>query len=175
MVPSRGLGSKFPGMVVLAGALQDWSIPLVVATAVFLAFLLWRIRPFVGGSGGGAGREALRAAQDRVEAAKTEPERALALCDAAELMRAGEARGMYLRAMRADPASADVVARAVAGLTRRPRALESLLWRYLASRPWTDAKDATRAALDALRSLYEGPLKSAVKAKAMAHARDAFL
>jgi len=152
---------------------EDWSIPLVVATAVFLAFLLWRVRPFIGGRGAGAGREALREAQTRIEAAKTEPERATALCDAAELMRAGEARGMYLRAMRADPASAEVVARAVAGLARRPRALESLLWRYLASRPWIGSKESTRAALDALRVLYEGPLKNATRAKAMAHARDA--
>jgi hypothetical protein len=87
-------------------------------------------------------------------------------------MRAGEARGMYLRAMRADPASAEIVGRVVAGLAGRPRALESLLWRYLASRPWTDSKEATRAALDAMRVLYEGPLKSAVRAKAMGHARD---
>ncbi|HEX3344549.1 MAG TPA: hypothetical protein VHS09_08235 [Polyangiaceae bacterium] len=153
--------------------MEDWSTPLVIATAVFLAFLLWRIRPTFGARGGGAGREALRQAQARVEAAKTEPERALALCDAAELMRAGEARGMYLRAMRADPASAPIVERAVAGLARRPRALESLLWRYLASRPWTESKEATRAALDALRALYEGPLRNAVRAKAMANARDA--
>jgi hypothetical protein len=154
---------------------EDWSIPLVVATAAFLAFLLWRMRPFIGGRGAEAGREALREAQARIEAAKTEPERATALCDAAELMRAGEAKGMYLRAMRADPASAEVVARAVAGLARRPRTLESLLWRYLASRPWTGSKEATRAALDALRVLYEGPIKNTVRAKAMAHARDAVL
>jgi hypothetical protein len=152
---------------------QDWSLPLVAATAAFLALLLWRVRPFFGGAGGRAGREARRAAQARVEAAKTDPERALALCDAADLVRAGEARWMYLRAMRTDPASAEVVARVVSGLARRPRTLESLLWRALSSRPWTESKDATRAVLDALRALYEGPLKSAVKAKAMANARDA--
>jgi hypothetical protein len=163
-------------MVVLASAVEDWSVPLVVATAAFLALLLWRLRPLIGrGRGAGAGREALREVQARIEAAKTEPERAVALCDAADLMRAGEAKGMYLRAMRADPASVPVIERVVAGLARRPRTLESLLWRYLASRPWTDAKDATRAALDALRVLYEGPLKNAVRAKAMAHARDALV
>ena len=155
--------------------MEDWSIPLVVATAAFLALLLWRMRPFIGPRGAGAGREALREAQTRIEAAKTEPERATALCDAAELMRTGEAKGMYLRAMRADPASAQVVERVVAGLSRRPRTLESLLWRYLSSRPWTGSKEATRAALDALRVLYEGPLKNTVRAKAMAHARDALL
>lgn len=155
--------------------MEDWSIPLVVATAAFLALLLWRTRPFIGPRGAGVGREALREAQTRIEAAKTEPERATALCDAAELMRTGEAKGMYLRAMRADPASAKVVERVVAGLARRPRTLESLLWRYLSSRAWTDSKEATRAALDALRLLYEGPLKNTVRAKAMAHARDALL
>jgi hypothetical protein len=154
--------------------LETWSTPLIVATAAFLALILWRVRPsFGGGRGAGASREARREAQARIEAAKSEPERATALCEAAELMRAGEAKGMYLRAMRADPASAEVVARAVAGLTRRPRTLESLLWRYLAARPWSDSKDATRAALDALRALYEGPLRNSVRAKAMAHARDA--
>lgn len=155
--------------------MEDWSIPLVVATAAFLALLLWRMRPFIGGRGPGAGREALREAQTRIEAAKTDPERARALCDAAELMRAGEAKGMYLRAMRADPASAEIVGRVVAGLGRRPRTLESLLWRYLASRPWTGSKEATGAALDALRVLYEGPLKNTVRAKAMGHARDALV
>jgi hypothetical protein len=153
--------------------LEDWSIPLVAATAAFLALLLWRVRPFIGGRGGEGGREALREAQARIEAAKTGPERALALCDAADRRRAGEAKGMYLRAMREDPASPAVVARAVAGLSHRPRALESLLWRYLSNRPWSESKEATRAALDGLRVIYEGPLKSAVKAKAMAHARDA--
>ena len=155
--------------------MEDWSIPLVVATAAFLALLLWRMRPFIGGRGPGAGREALREAQTRIEAAKTDPERARALCDAAELMRAGEAKGMYLRAMRADPASAEIVGRVVAGLGRRPRTLESLLGRYLASRPWTGSKEATGAALDALRVLYEGPLKNTVRAKAMGHARDALV
>jgi hypothetical protein len=156
-------------------AVEDWSIPLVVATAAFLALLLWRTRPFIGGRDTAAERAALREAQARIEAAKTEPERATALCDAAERMRAGEAKGMYLRAMRADPASAQVVERAVAGLAGRPRTLESLLWRYLSSRAWTGSKEATRAALDALRVLYEGPLKNTVRAKAMAHARDALV
>jgi hypothetical protein len=153
---------------------ETWSTPLIVAIAAFLALLLWRIRPRMGWTAPGriAGKE-IREAQARVEAAKTEPERAMALCDAADLMRGGGAKATYLRAMRADPASAEVVARVVSGLSRRPRTLESLLWRYLATREWTGSKEATRAALDALRVLYEGPLKNAVRAKAMGHARDA--
>src|SRR5450755_3147915 len=33
---------------VRTAAVEDWSIPLVVATAAFLALLLWRMRPFIG-------------------------------------------------------------------------------------------------------------------------------
>jgi hypothetical protein len=153
---------------------ETWSPPLIAATAAFLALLLWRIRPRVGwGMGGGAGREARREMQARVEAATTDAERAIALCDAADVMGTRDARGMYLRALRADPRSPAVVVRVVAGLSGRPRTLESLLWRYLATTPWTESKDATREALDALRVLYEGPLRNAVRAKAMANARDA--
>jgi hypothetical protein len=154
--------------------MQDWSIPLVVATAAFFAVIVWRVRPFVAwGRGRGSNRDALREVQARIEAAKTEPERALLLCEAAEHMRTGGARGMYQRALRADPASVNVIERMVVGLAHRPRAVESLLWRHLSTIRWTESRDATRAALDGLRVLYEGPLKNAVRAKAMANARDA--
>jgi hypothetical protein len=152
--------------------MQDWSIPLVVAAVAFLAFVLWRVRPFVEWGGRGAHRQAQREAQTRIEAAKSEAERAVVLCDAAEQMRLGEAKGLYQRAMRADPSSAQVVERVVAGLSHRPRALESLLWRRLGATPWTRSREATRAALEALRVLYEGPLRNAVRAKALANARD---
>jgi hypothetical protein len=153
---------------------ETWSTPLIAATAAFLALLLWRVRPRLGwGVDRVLGGEALRETQARIEAAATDAERALALCDAADLRGAAHARGMYLRALRADPASAAVVERVVAGLSRRPRALESLLWRHLATTPWTESKDATRAALEGLRVLYEGPLRNAVRAKALTHARDA--
>jgi hypothetical protein len=154
--------------------MHDWSVPLIVATAAFLAVLVWRVRPFVAfGRGGGATAEALREAHARVEAATSDADRAVALCEAAALVGPRGARGLYLRAMRADPTSVNVIERAVAGLSRRPRALESLLWRHLASTPWTSSREATRAALDALRVLYEGRLRNAVRAQAMAHARDA--
>ena len=83
--------------------METWSTPLIVAIAAFLALLLWRIRPRMGWTAPGriAGKE-IREAQARVEAAKTEPERAMALCDAADLMRGGGAKATYLRAMRAD-------------------------------------------------------------------------
>lgn len=154
--------------------MQDWSIPLAVATAAFLAVLVWRVRPLVGGAARGrAGREAVRAAHARIDAAKTPAERADALCDAAGLVGAGSARGLYLRAMREAPASTAIVERAAASLARRPRALEALLWRRLGATPWPDSRDATVAALDVLVRLYEGPLRNAVRAKAMANARQA--
>jgi hypothetical protein len=153
---------------------ETWSIPLIVATAAFLALLLWRVRPRMGwGQDGGSSRVAVGEARARVLAAKTDADRALALCDAADLTGAEEAKGMYQRALRADPRSAAVVERVVGGLARRPRTLESVLWRYLSATPWTESKEATRAALDALRVLYDGPLRNAVRAKALTHARDA--
>jgi hypothetical protein len=160
--------------------MQEWSTPLVLATCAFLAVLLWRVRPAWPWSGKRkASREALREARARIEAAKDPTARALALCDAADLtarpgVRLGGAAGLYQRALRTDPSSAAVVSRAVAGLASRPRALESLLWRTLAAASWTgDSRDAARIALDALRTLYEGPLRNAVRAKAFGHARDA--
>ncbi|MGH7295265.1 MAG: hypothetical protein ACRELB_10040, partial [Polyangiaceae bacterium] len=108
--------------------MQDWSIPPVVAAVAFLAVVLWRVRPFIERGAGKAQRQALREAQVRVEAAKSDAERAQLLCDAAEHVRTGEAKGLYQRAMRADPGSAQVVERVVAGLSGRPRALEALLW-----------------------------------------------
>jgi hypothetical protein len=151
---------------------QDWSVPLIVAAGAFLVVLVWRVRPLVGWAKGGPGREAMKEAMARVEAATNDAARATALCDAADLSVTG-GRGLYLRAVRADPRSVQVVQRAVARLSKRPRALESLLWRHLASVPWTEAREASRASLDALRVLYEGPLRNAVRAKAMTHARDA--
>jgi hypothetical protein len=157
--------------------MQEWSTPLVLATCAFLAVLMWRVRPaWPWTSKRRATREALRAARARIEAAGDPSARALALCDAADLTARGKgfgSAGLYQRALRTDPASADVVTRAVSGLASRPRALESLLWRTLAAAPWTgESRDAVRIALEALRALYAGPLKNAVRARAFTHARD---
>jgi len=79
-----------------------------------------------------------------------------------------------LQSLRSDGRSVELVARAVAGLAGRPRRLEAVLWRHLAAVPWTgDSAEAARASLDALRALYEGPLRNAVRARALAHACDA--
>jgi hypothetical protein len=157
---------------------MTWNVPLVVATFVFVAFLLWRLRPAGIGAVGGRGKgAALRAAKQRVAAAKNDAERALALCDAGDAAAGGlaggdSAVGYYLRAMRTNPHSPELVARAAQGLARRPRALESLLWRRLGAEPWSGGGEAAaRAALDELARLYAGPLRNGPRARAMENAR----
>jgi hypothetical protein len=156
---------------------MTWNVPLVVASFVFVAFLLWRLRPSMGGAGGRGKGGALRAAKQRVETAKSAEERALALCDAGDAAAGGlaggdSAVGYYLRAMRTNPSSAELVARAAQGLARRPRALESLLWRRLGAEPWTGGGEAAaRAALEELARLYAGPLRNGPRARAMENAK----
>ncbi len=82
---------------------------------------------------------------------------------------------VHLRAVRDEPGSPQVVEQAVAALSRRPRALEAVLWRHLAAGPWEGRGDAVVASLDALRSLYEGRLRSPVRARAIAHAKQSVL
>ncbi len=159
--------------------MQDSFVPLIVSAGAFLAVLLWRVRPLVAWTTKQrASREALREAQARIAEAPEGPKRAQALCDAADLLAKqvrgpGSAKGLYSRAMRSDPTSVEVIRHATAGLARRPRALESLLWRRLASTPWTESAEATGAVLDALRGLYDGPLRNAIRARAFANARAA--
>jgi hypothetical protein len=160
--------------------MEGLSTPLVAAAAAFLVVVLWRVRPALPfGARRRASREALREAKERIESSATPEARALALCDAADIMvrsvgGASSATGLYLRAMRTDPHSAAVVGRAIAGLGARPRALESLLWRHLAQAPWTsDSRETTKTVLDALRALHEGPLKNAIRARAFGNFRDA--
>jgi hypothetical protein len=115
----------------------------------------------------------------RIESATDERTRALALCDAADILAktiAGteNATTLYLRAIRTDPDSAEIVKRAAAGLAARPHALESLLWRRLGASPWTGPpNEAVCAALDALSVLYRGRLKNGARARSLEHARDA--
>jgi hypothetical protein len=160
---------------------MTWNLPLVAATVAFFVLLLWKLRPEVGGvAGARASAAALKAAKDRLDAAKTDEERASALCDAGDAAASGlvggeSAIGYYLRAMRAQPQSAALVTRAAKGLARRPRKLESLLWRRLGAEPWKGGGEAAaRAAIDELARLYAGPLKSgknAARARAMENAR----
>ncbi len=159
-------------------ALMTWNLPLVVTAGVFVLFLLVRLRPALpGGKRVKAG--ALRDAKKRIEEAKDDASRALALADAGDVCaksvgRTTGAIGYYLRAMRLNPASAALVERAAIALARRPHALESLLWRRLGAEPWTGAReDAARAALAQLVRLYDGPLKNRVRARAFENALGA--
>jgi hypothetical protein len=149
---------------------------LVVASAVFVLFIVWRFRPSFGKSSATARLAALKAAKAKVTAATNDHERALALCDAGDAAAAGltgseSAIGFYLRAMRASPQSAELVARAAKGLARKPRALESLMWRRLGAEPWQGAgAPAAKVALGELARLYEGPLRSPARARAIENA-----
>jgi hypothetical protein len=159
--------------------MQDWSVPLTLSTGAFLAWLVWSVRPAIGWRRRRRfSRDALKEVRGRIQAATDPAVKALALCEAADMMAktiggAARARSLYLRALRSNPASPELVQRAATGLASRPRALESLLWRHLASNQWTDlTRAAAGAALEALRSLYEGPLRNATRARALANARD---
>lgn len=118
------------------------SIALLVAAAAFLLALVWQVRPAFFRPG-----ESDRARGRGVVA-------------------------VHLRAVRDAPASVQAVEQAVNALSRRPRALEAVLWRHLAAAPWEGRRDAVVASLDALRSLYEGRLRSPVRARAIAHAKQ---
>jgi hypothetical protein len=149
---------------------MDW---LVVAAAAFLVVLVYRVRPEIGWARRTKASQALKEAHGKIESAPSEADRARALCEAAALLGPASAAGMYLRAIRADPSSSEVIEHAVAGLSQRPRLLESVLWRHLAASTWAETRLATRTSLSALVTLYEGPLRDTTRAKALAHARDA--
>lgn len=157
--------------------MDGWQIVSLVAALVFGAVVLWRVRPaFFAGAQGATLRGALAEAKARIEAAKTDGDRADALSDAGDLaIRSGEgaesAIGYYLRAMRTDPRSPRAVERAAIALARRPRALESLLWRRLGSLAWHDeGRASAEAALRHLIALYNGRLRQPMRAKALENA-----
>lgn len=118
------------------------SIALLAAAAAFLVALVWQVRPAFFRGEEGDGT------------------------------RGRGAKAVHLRAVRDEPASPRVVEEAVAALSRRPRALEAVLWRHLSVAPWEGRREAVVASLDALRSLYEGRLRSPVRARAIAHAKE---
>src|SRR5256885_13218151 len=124
--------------------MKDPLLPLILSAGAFLAVLVWRVRPLVSWTQRQAEvKSALREAQARIEGTPEGPGRACALCDAADLLarRTGTRRsaaGFYGRALRSDPTSVDVVQRTVAGLGRRPRTLESVLWRHLSIVRWRE-------------------------------------
>lgn len=153
---------------------MDWQIPLIISAIGFAAFLIFRMRPVVTPSGR-ASKAALNEAKKRIEAAKDDESKAVALADAADasakLGRLNGAVGLYQRALRADGRSASIVERAAISLARRPSALEQLLWRHLGAQPWTtENRDAVKASLRALGKVYERRRRHHVRAQAIEHA-----
>jgi hypothetical protein len=154
----------------------DWQIPLLVSAVVFAAFLIFKMRPAVT-PGARATAQALDDAKKRLEAAKDDRARAIALADAgdacAHLGRTNGAVGFYLRALRLGEggASAEIVDRAAAALVRRPAALELLMWKHLAAHPWTgERRSAALAGLRALVNVYKRRRRNQVRAQAIEHA-----
>ncbi|MBK6692326.1 MAG: hypothetical protein IPG50_08995 [Myxococcales bacterium] len=150
-------------------------LPLIAAAFVFLVFILYRLRPVLDGEGGREARAALKAAVKRIDDAKTDDERVEALCAAADasaklVSGGGRAVQFYLRAMKLAPKSADVVERAARGMLKRPRGLENLLWRRIGTDAWkAEEAPVIAAALAHLATLYAGPLKSSVRARAFSN------
>jgi hypothetical protein len=165
------------GVPVVGSALaMDWQIPLIVSALVFVAFLMWQMRPAFGdGKKPGERARALREAMDRIAQAKDDEERAKALCDAGDACaamvgRAGSAAQYYYRAMRAAPANVEIVRRAAKRLEKKPHALESLLWRRLGADPWdASSREASLAALTELAMVYRRSLRLRIRGKALGH------
>jgi hypothetical protein len=134
-----------------AGGLETYAV--LGVTALFLAVLLWRIRPTLP-LAAPRDREALRAAQEKVASATTAESRALALCDAGELCAARARRvgaeGFFRRALLEYPNHA-VLVRAHAALKRWPRTAEAVFWRALATTP----KHSKEFETHALKALIE--------------------
>jgi hypothetical protein len=144
-------------------------IVLAAVAVLFLAFLLWQMRP--GGPRRGAIGADVRAARARALAATSPRARAEALCEAGTLVVQGGARwtaaaGSFLRALNADPTWPGSVEQLVLVFhRRRPRMLEKILWRRLGHLPWDDAHRPVLLAIAAgLRGLYEKERRDASRA-----------
>ena len=153
---------------------MDWQVPLIVSAVMFAAYLVVRMRPAVTPKAR-ASAAALVDAKKRIEAAKDDRARALALADAADacalLGRTTSATGYYLRALRSDPGSARIVERAASGLARRPSALEHLMWRHLGAHPWDgEMRESSLACLRVRAGIYTKKRRHEVRAQALEHA-----
>ncbi|HEX7664453.1 MAG TPA: hypothetical protein VF407_08085 [Polyangiaceae bacterium] len=158
---------------------MDWQLAIVVAAVVFGLFVFYRFRPLLGGRAGGPVGVELKEARARLAKAANDTEKteALAACGdacAKQIGLGGAASSYYLRAMRLSPTSEALVERAATGLARRPRTLETLMWRRLGAEPWTSGSaDATKAALKQLIAVYTGKRRSALRARMAERALEA--
>lgn len=145
------------------------SLAVVLTALVFLAAIVLRVTPW--GRARRAASARLAEARGAVRRARTEPERAAALVEAArvaaEERRPGAAAGLLSRALKLDPTSAHAVEEGARLLARRPAALERFLWRGLAL-PWDDAHaPAVRASAKALADLYRRRASTRPRARAL--------
>lgn len=138
-----------------------WRAALLVVAAAFVVFLLAKLLPVRARRAANGAQ--LTAAKVRVRAAKTDRERAEALCEAADAALAApfgatRAAAYFMRAMRADPAWPGSASRAAAALAgRRPRVLRRMMWRRLAATPWDAAHGpALRAVAAAIVAASKG-------------------
>ena len=148
----------------------DWHTPLLVSAIAFAAFMVFRFRPVVSGPGR-ASAALLKAAKQRILAAKDDASRANALADAADacarLGRFRAAVSYYLRALRSNPTSHELALRASEGLARRPAALEKVMWRQLANTHFADSREAAVIALRALVTSYSRRPRFHARARAL--------
>ena len=158
------------------------TVALLVVAIGFFGLILARTWPRFGKRRNVPLGAALKAARAKIEGAKTDAEKADALCEAADACalafgRAEAAAAYYLRAMRLVPDSAELVERACNGLEHRPRTLEMLLWRKLGGDPFTGSgpeapkgpgKAAMIAALRGLAKLYGMRPRHHTRAQAIA-------
>lgn len=136
---------------------MDWrSLLPTAAAALFVLFLLWKMRP------AGLGRRPPldpRIAELRLRSTNlVGAEKSAALCEAGALahsaMRPTAAFGYYLRAARAEPSAIEPVRGMALALARRRRSLERALWRHLAWLDWSTSPGAARATLEELATVY---------------------
>ncbi len=143
---------------------------MVAVAMLFVVFLLAKMRPTLAVRGA-LGAE-VQQARARAYAAKDARTRSEALTEAGRLAASARrwtaAAGFFLRAMSAEPTSADAIAQAAMALAPRRHLLEKILWRRLAHLPWDDAHaPAARAAAVALAGLYQGKLRDRARAEVL--------
>jgi hypothetical protein len=163
------------------------SLLVVVSVLVFMAFLIWKLRPLppldvaLGAPrrvGAGVAKDAIKETvrRERAHARDAQTPRAraealLAAGRASALLDDGStaALGLYLRSLRADPTYCEPL-RALADLLHdeRPELLETVLWRRLAQLSWSgETAPATRCAVEALVKLYRKDLRHRERAIAL--------
>ncbi len=147
---------------------------LAFAAIVFALYLFWKLRPAIGVDDA---LELRRRADDNL--AKTlaalpdDGARVAMLCGEAEKLatavgRRRRAAMLFSRAMRLAPNDTHVVERAVAALAARPRLLEALLWKRLASlQPGKSSRPAIEATLSALATAYAAMPRRSLRHRAV--------